>query len=454
MTPLCGPQATAQLAALAQRVAPARLGVYALLPNGQALNWQGDRPFIPASTWKLVTTAAALHYLGGDTRFTTHVYRDPQNRIWLEGSGDPEFRYEHLQTLAAAVTGPVTALVPLPRFHSRGIGLGWEASDLGEGYAAPATAFTLYGNALDWTLTPGRPPRLTWDDPQTAIGWRIDNQVRLGAADTLQIRRSPGTLHATGTVPPGPPILGAMALPDPQSHILELFRRALPTPPPLHPPANPVDLEPLAAVVSNPLRQIVGTANRDSDNHTAELLLRHLGNLEPGNGDVAEGGRQRLAVFLRTRGVDTHTVFVADGSGLSRQNRISPRALTQLLQAEAHNPDFRQSLAIAGQNGTLRNRLSNLQLQGKTGTLTGIAALAGYLQTPSGEAPFTIFLNQSPAPNAQNRAIVDTAAMLMARLQDCDPSPPPSPQPEPKTAPTPPATPEPDPAPTTLPAVP
>ncbi|MGQ9866687.1 MAG: D-alanyl-D-alanine carboxypeptidase/D-alanyl-D-alanine endopeptidase [Pseudanabaenaceae cyanobacterium] len=454
MIPFCVSQATAELAALTQRVAPAQVGVYALLPDGQTLNWQGDRPLIPASAWKLVTTAAALHYLGGDTRFTTHVYRDRQNRIWLEGSGDPQFRYEHLQTLAAAVTDPVTALVPLPRFRSSGLGLGWEASDLSEGYAAPATAFTLHGNALDWTLTPGTPPRLTWDNPQIAAGWRIANHTRLGPTDTLQIRRSPGMLQATGTVPPGPPILGAMALPDPQSHILELFRRALPTPPPLQAPSPPPPLEPLAAIVSNPVRHLVAIANQDSDNHTAELLLRHIGNRGATPLEAAESGRQRLVIFLAERGLDPQAFSVADGSGLSRQNRITPRALTQLLQTEAANPDFRQSLAVAGQSGTLKNRLRHLNLQGKTGTLTGAATLAGYLTTPAGDIPFSVFLNQSPATPAQNRAIVDEITNIMAQVQRCPSPPPPLPPFAPRMEPAPPATPTLDPAPTSLPDAP
>ncbi|NJK60163.1 MAG: hypothetical protein HC918_07900 [Oscillatoriales cyanobacterium SM2_1_8] len=59
MIPFCLPQATAHLAEIDRRLAPARLGVYALLPNGQTLNWQGDRRFVPASALKLITTAAA-----------------------------------------------------------------------------------------------------------------------------------------------------------------------------------------------------------------------------------------------------------------------------------------------------------------------------------------------------------------------------------------------------------
>ncbi|NJK60164.1 MAG: hypothetical protein HC918_07905 [Oscillatoriales cyanobacterium SM2_1_8] len=142
--------------------------------------------------------------MGGDTRFVTRVYRDAANRIWLEGSGDPQFRREHLQTLAAAVTGPIVAVVPLPRFFSRGVGLGWEADDLTEGYAAPATAFTLHGNALDWTLT-RQPLRLVWDRPELAAGWRLVNQVRLGPADTLQVGRSPAFSRSPVPCPRAPP---------------------------------------------------------------------------------------------------------------------------------------------------------------------------------------------------------------------------------------------------------
>ncbi|HAN45779.1 MAG TPA: D-alanyl-D-alanine carboxypeptidase/D-alanyl-D-alanine-endopeptidase, partial [Cyanobacteria bacterium UBA8156] len=231
--------------------------------------------------------------------------------------------------------------------------------------------------------------------------------------------------------------------------------RALPTPPPLQSAAlPPAELVPLAAVDSPPLRSLVVNANQDSDNHTSELLLRHIGNREPTSGDVAASGRQHLTTFLQHRGIAASAFWVADGSGLSRQNRITPQALTQLLQTEAHNQDLRQSLAIAGQSGTLKRRLRHLNVRGKTGTLTGVAALAGYLETPTGDIPFSIFLNQSPATHAQNRAIVDEITNLIAQVQRCASLPPPLSPSAPTTEPAPPATPTPGPEPTILPAAP
>jgi len=128
---------------------------------------------------------------------------------------------------------------------------------------------------------------------------------------------------------------------------------------------------------------------------------------------------------LSELGVNALPLRVADGSGLSRHNLVSPAAIAETLQAMAVHPQgpvFRQSLAIAGQTGTLSNRFGGTalegRLQGKTGALTGNVSLSGYVQPPNYEPlVFSLVINHSNQPASLLREKIDQLLLLIAQLQ-------------------------------------
>ena len=177
--------------------------------------------------------------------------------------------------------------------------------------------------------------------------------------------------------------------------------------------------EEVAAIQSPPLAALVQETNQESNNLYAEVLLRLLGNTAVESGDM-------LTQVLTELGVNPEGYFLVDGSGLSRQNLLSPEAVVQTLQAMAQTPYgaiYRDSLPTAGVSGTLRRRFQESALQGnlqaKTGTLQNISVLSGYLELPNEQLVFSIMLNHANQPSNIGRAAIDEIVEALSRLRFC-----------------------------------
>ena len=184
----------------------------------------------------------------------------------------------------------------------------------------------------------------------------------------------------------------------------------------------------LAAVESPTLSQLLIETNQKSNNLYAEALLRSLGaSSKEASKPTADLGLAAVKQTLTGMGVDPATYVQADGSGLSRRNLISPEALVQTLRAIAQTTDFevfRNSLPVAGVSGTLQNRFRNTPaqdiLQAKTGTMTGVSALSGYLNPPNFQPlVLSIIVNQSDQSAPATRQAIDRIVLLLTRLHRC-----------------------------------
>jgi D-alanyl-D-alanine carboxypeptidase/D-alanyl-D-alanine-endopeptidase (penicillin-binding protein 4) len=178
----------------------------------------------------------------------------------------------------------------------------------------------------------------------------------------------------------------------------------------------------LATHISPPVAQDVTVTNKMSQNLHAELLLRALGKVHGTDGSFAQGARV-VRQFLVSAGVDDADFFLYDGSGMSADDRIAPRAITKLLTYAAKQrwgQDWRSTLPIAGFDGTLSGRFGNSPLKerlwGKTGTLNEANALSGYLTASSGKTiVFSIMVNgHRPESNAELQAIDRIAEAIAA----------------------------------------
>jgi len=173
---------------------------------------------------------------------------------------------------------------------------------------------------------------------------------------------------------------------------------------------------------SVPVAQDITVINKISQNLHAELLLRLLGKVLAKEGSFAQGTRV-VRQFLLDAGVSDDDFFLYDGSGMSPDDRIAPRALTQLLTYAAKQPwgdDWRRTFPIAGIDGTLAGRFKNsplkARLQAKTGTLNEVNALSGYLTAASGKTlAFSILVNgHRPGSEAEAQAIDRIAEAIAA----------------------------------------
>jgi D-alanyl-D-alanine carboxypeptidase/D-alanyl-D-alanine-endopeptidase (penicillin-binding protein 4) len=186
------------------------------------------------------------------------------------------------------------------------------------------------------------------------------------------------------------------------------------TPVPLPTMAAPLEgRKVLATNVSVAVGEDIAVINKLSQNLHAELLLRLLGKVYGEDGSYAQGTRV-VRQFMVSAGVDDGDFFFYDGSGMSQDDRIAPRALTQLLTYAAKQPwglAWRWSLPVAGVDGTLSSRFKNSPLKGrvwaKTGTHNEANALSGYVQATSGKTVvFSVIVNgHRPGSDAEIQAI-------------------------------------------------
>jgi len=187
----------------------------------------------------------------------------------------------------------------------------------------------------------------------------------------------------------------------------------------IQPPTN--GLRVLATHVSPPFEQDIAVTNKVSQNLHAELFLRILGRLEAGDGSIAQGVRV-VRQFLIGAGVDPGDFVLYDGSGLSPQDMVTPRAMTRLLIYANRQPwgtTLRTSLPVAGVDGTLSARFAEpvhkAKVFAKTGTLAEVNALSGYLLTSSGRTvAFSILCNNHNPSGEAARIALDKIVAAIA----------------------------------------
>ena len=452
---LCPAQLSSQLdAALNQPPLDTAYTGMVLQTQGQnsrpLYNRNGDRLFTPASNGKLLTTAAALHRLGADYRIRTSIYSTPgpagSTALRVVGRGDPTLTDAQINSLAQQVAqagvSQVSLLVDDSYFPGFATNPTWEWEDAQFAYAAPVNSLILNRNAIAVQITPtqaGRPLSVVAARALPAGPLAIVNDSLTVAAGASALPLSLGrtgdspTLRVTGQMAQGAAMRTLnLAVLNPAQQFAAALGQALrqqsvavgqtvitqnPT---------PLTGAELASTVSPPVGELLLVANRDSDNLYAEVLLKTLGVRAGGTIDEAsQAGGEAVKAALSELGVNALPLRVADGSGLSRHNLVSPAAIAETLQAMAVHPQgpvFRQSLAIAGQSGTLSNRFGGTalegRLQGKTGALTGNVSLSGYVQPPNYEPlVFSLVINHSNQPASLLREKIDQLLLLVAQLQ-------------------------------------
>ncbi|BAU41096.1 D-alanyl-D-alanine carboxypeptidase/D-alanyl-D-alanine-endopeptidase [Leptolyngbya sp. O-77] len=420
---------------------------------------EADQFFIPASNAKIFTTAATLTALGPAFRIRTSIYRDAsdretaetgQVRLRLVGRGDPTLTTAQLDTLttqlkAQGITRIDHLTVDASYFQGDEVNPNWDWEDAQAGYGAPVSSVMVDGNAIALQLVPqaqGQPLRVVWRDPADGAGWAIDNRSRTVAASEAEftaVRRAFDRLllRVGGQLRVGSAAeLEIVPVTDPTRHFINRLRRSLRSQGialgPVAITTTPTRLtEPeIASIASAPLSELLKPTNANSENLYAEAMLRILGaeQLPDQSANSLSAGIMALKATLTQLGVSADSYAPVDGSGLARKNLASPESLVETLRAIAHTPNarvFRDSLAVAGSSGTLQSRFRNTPVQGrfwgKTGAISGIAALSGYLE-PLQHPPLviSILVNHFDQPVRTVRPTIDDLVLRMAQVQACE----------------------------------
>lgn len=416
------------------------------LTHGDTLfSWHADSRFIPASNAKLFTTAAALHYLQPDYRFLTVLYADGPVRggtlygdLVLYGTGDPTFA---LDTAALAPFADSVARAGIRTIRGDLVGdasflgteltgPGWAPDNLMSAYAAPPSALGAAENRLRIVVQPGarvgaratfrvepandyysvssavvtgrrrtrtriavergsrRVLELSGSIPVTSRGWSTSVPIEEPAAFTAHLLRQ--LLAARGVTVTGAVRSVSDAAPERAQLMLERSSR------------GGVPFEGAIAVRrSAPLDRIIAMINQRSHNLSAELALRSIGRMVEHSGTYAAGALAVKRFLTSDVGIPAAAVQVTDGSGLSILGQATPRSLVQLLAYMRTAPQadaFLTSLPLFGEGR--RSRMGSTAAAGrvraKTGTLSTVSALAGYVTTMEGEElAFSIIVNNS-----------------------------------------------------------
>jgi serine-type D-Ala-D-Ala carboxypeptidase/endopeptidase (penicillin-binding protein 4) len=351
-------------------------------------------------------------------------------------------------------------------FNGAPLGSGWEWDDLTWSYGAQVSALSINDNAIDLTVKPGDKvgaPVVVTTGPPAAGFMTIANRAitsARGSKNELRLYRGVGenTLEITGSIPLGDAgFIGGVAIPDPALAFVTMLRDALvkrgvkidgrvrtvnarsgeridPDSPmglvELTDVSRAPRLVEIASLQSPTFSLIAAHTLKPSQNQYTEIILRTLGKTrlipmgQPSltNQDNEGAGLQVVRDFLRKAGVGDSDLVLSDGSGLSRNDMITANATVQLLtfmSKHRYFAQFRDALPIAGVDGTLRTRMKGTPAEGnvraKTGSLSSVASLSGYVTTAAGEhLVFSMMLNNYPDASALRRDSIDAIAILLA----------------------------------------
>ena len=335
--------------------------------HGQLLaDLNGQKPRVPASNQKLISTAFALDRLGTDFRLQTKLLQHEDGTLEIVGAGDPDLSISEIQQFAMVALGrggsqpPSTSMAPIrlmvreePR--QRWWPSDWHPADRSYAYGAPITRLALTSNAVHMAVM----------DPAARLQRVIGSSVRKqGGQIQMVMVDNDGREAASGRSSREPVVLHSE--------------------------------------LSAPMHALMSLANTESHNFTAEVLMREAA-------DDWDVGRASYAntLWMQAQGIPIQGLRIRDGSGLSRGNLVTSRTLAALLLRMSQHPMaayYQASMAIAGQRGTLRYLYRGTPLEGrfwgKTGTLTGVRAISGILETDAGRRFVSMISNGGSAPNS------------------------------------------------------
>ncbi len=400
--------------------------------NGIVLEeFNSDKLIIPASNQKLFTVAAVLDGLGSDYKFTTTIYGEGElhadtwiGDLIIVGSGDPsisgimydgdrEFVFRSfLHQLNAQgiknIKGNISADISF--FDNQLFPKGWDWDDLSFYYGVEINPLSFNNNAVDLVVEAngkiGGQPKISWFPYQTNYV-EFDNKQIIGNANSNydeEYVKILGTNHfyLGSSLPQGYFEEESLAISNAHLFFLDSFKKFL---------LRNTDVSEiesiqesksetlpntkftiLASHTSKPVSKLIEWSTKESDNFYTEMLLKTLAAEKRGIPGSFKQGIADVRDFLGRMQIDTNYVLMKDGSGMASGNLTTTSVLSAFLVKMQNHPEyttFYNSLSIAGIDGTLAYRMKNTVLhnnfRGKTGYVSGVRTLSGYVRTSSGK---------------------------------------------------------------------
>ena len=370
------------------------------------------KPVNPASTQKLVTYAVALDTLGEDYVFSTELYKSTNNDLYLKLSADPYLTTKDLKNLFSTaksknIIEPKGVYIDDYVLDSSYWGEGWQWDDDLSTLMPKFGSYNLDSNILKITVKPTtlNSPADIYTEVFYPVGFV--NLVKTGSENNLKISHnetiSHNLLEVNGTVRQ----LAYLRIPVSNIKLYfklrleeaindskvfyygKIFQKKLPS----------EDVY-LVDKIERPLSQAAVSILQSSNNMVAETVYKLAGGKYVNNTGSMESANEMFLAFCEKNNIKADDVRLVDGSGVSKNNLMTADFMTRFLVAEANQPNFEsyKSAMAAPGSGTLSNRMLYFRdnMKAKTGTLSDVSAIAGYIKTRQGkELAFDIMINDA-----------------------------------------------------------
>lgn len=449
--PLWGQVNFSQIDSLIRQILPegseVGISVYDLTAKKPLYNYRADKLTRPASTLKLLTAITALSRSDADEPFRTEVWYDGviehdtlQGNLYVVGGFDPEFDEQAMDSLIdEVITFPFSVVNgrvygDLSMKDSLYWGKGWAWDDNPEAYQPYLSPLMFCKGAVEVTVRPGAHPgdtaKVTCYPASSYYTVTNQTRTRTSSAGKFTVSRdwltNRNNLILKGNIDGIKK--GWVNVYDSPHYFMHAFLEHLQERGIVVLQSYDLtQIRPISAKLMArwecPVQKVLNQLMKESDNLNAEAMLCRLGALATGKKQVsAEDGIAEVMKLIRQLGHQPEDYKIADGSGLSNYNYISPTLLVDFLKfAYSQTSVFQKlykSLPVAGVDGTLKNRMKGTSayknVHAKTGSFTAINALAGYLKMKNGHEVAFAIMNQNVLPAAKARAFQDKVCEILS----------------------------------------
>ena len=362
---------------------------------------------MPASTLKLVTLSASLDTLGNDYKYSTKLYKNTNNELFLVLSADPFLSSSDLKYLIKTakdknIISPKNIYIDDYIFDNKEWGEGWQWDDDLNPLMPKFSSYNLDKNLLDIIISP-----TTKDAPANIYVTKFYpvtfmNLITTGSKNDIKISRnnhiSPDIINAEGTIKEQ--TKKQIPINHPKRYFILRLEEAIRdqkmdyygnfTQKKL-PKSNVY----LVAQVDHPIEDVIEPVLTNSSNFVAETVFKTAGAKFTNNTGSLEHSQQMLRAYFDKLKLDYSDIKIVDGSGVSKNNIVTSDFMSEFLVKRADDTDFIKSLPTSGE-GTLSNRMLYFKdnLHAKTGTLSDVSCIAGYITSRSGKTyAFDIMIN-------------------------------------------------------------
>lgn len=385
----------------------------------KAFELNQNTPMTPASVQKIATLLPSIDTLGKDYEFKTQLYKNKDNNLYIKLGADPYFTSADLKDIIKALSGQkiiTTKAIYIDDsiLDSNEWGEGWQWDDDLNPLIPKFGSYNMDGNLLAINICPTSPGAPA--DISTNVFYPtafINNVVTGDKTDVKLVRKnyiSPDVINADGTISYDLTLQIPVNYPR-RYFILRIEETLRKQKFPYYGDYNRIKLPKnttLITEVKHPLSSAIEDILKKSNNMVAETVFKIAGGKYANESGSATASAEMLNNYYKKLGVKTDNIKIVDGSGVSRNNLMTADFMTEILLKTAQNKetsDFKCLLAQAGE-GTLKDRMLYFKdnLRAKTGTLTNISSIAGYLTAKSGKTyAFCIMINDSKSKSADKK---------------------------------------------------